>query len=178
MLPPFAGTRELADYEAGSPELALHIANALVRDWCGWHIAPTVTETLVLNGPGTAVLMLPTLHLLDVHTVTENGHPVDLERVRWSGAGYLRRDIGWTDCEGGVRVGITHGWPDPPPVVAAVVLGIAKRAKDTPATAIRARTAGPFSETLTTHSDGSIGGITLAPTERDLLALYRIVPIA
>ncbi|WP_156674060.1 hypothetical protein [Nocardia terpenica] len=176
-LPPLAGARELADYEAGSPEPAVAVANALVRDWCGWHIAPTVTETLVLNRPGTAVLMLPTLHLLDVHTVTENGHPVDLERVRWSGSGYLRRDTPWTDGEGGVGVGITHGWPDPPPVVAAVVLGIAKRAEDTPATAIRARTAGPFSETLTTHSDGSIGGITLTPTERDLLAVYRIVAI-
>ncbi|WP_157777247.1 hypothetical protein [Nocardia terpenica] len=176
VLAPLAGTGELADYEAGSPELAVRIANALVRDWCGWHIAPTITETVVADGSGTAVLMLPTLHLRDVHTVTENGHPIDLTRVRWSGAGYLRRDTAWTGREQGVRAGITHGWPDPPPVVAAVVLGIAKRAKDTPATAIRARTAGPFSETLTTGPDGSVGGVTLTPAERDLLALYRIVP--
>ncbi|WP_069164907.1 hypothetical protein [Nocardia altamirensis] len=177
-LPPLAGADALTDYENGSPALALAIANALVRDWCGWHIAPTLTETLVVDGSGATVQMVPTLHLLDVHAITENGRPVDLTRIAWSQAGYLRRKNAWTSRERGMRVELTHGWPTVPPVVTAVVLGIAKRAKDTPASAVRARTAGPFSEQLTVAADGSIGGVALTEVEQHLLARYRVVPVA
>ncbi|MFX0573106.1 hypothetical protein [Nocardia nepalensis] len=177
-IPPLADETALTDYENGSPALALAIANALVRDWCGWHIAPTLTETLILDGSGDRVQMVPTLRLLDLHSVTENDRPIDLTKVRWSQTGHLRRMIAWTTRERGIRIQITHGWATPPPVLVGVVLGIAKRAKDTPASAVRTRTAGPFSEQLTVSADGSIGGVALTGAERDLLANYRIVPIA
>ncbi|MFI5783499.1 hypothetical protein [Nocardia sp. NPDC051570] len=177
-LPPLAGVRELAEYEAGSPELAIANANALVRDWCGWHIAPTVTETLTVDGSGEHILMLPTLRLLAVHSVAEHGVAVELARVRWSRAGYLHRGHRWTRRENSVQVQVTHGWPMVPPVVTGVVLGIAKRAKDTPATTVKAHTAGPFSEQLTVAADGSIGGINLTVAERDQLGPYRVVPVA
>ncbi|WP_433661078.1 hypothetical protein ACQPW1_02040 [Nocardia sp. CA-128927] len=177
-LPPLADEAALSDYENGSPAMALAIANALVRDWCGWHIAPTLTETLILDGSGDRVQMVPTLRLLDLHSVTENDRPIDLAKIRWSPTGYLRRTIAWTTRERGIRIEITHGWPTPPPLLVGVVLGIAKRAKDTPASAVRARTAGPFSEQLTVSADGSIGGVALTQVERDLLADYRIVPVA
>ena len=38
-------------------------AQAAVRAYCGWHIAPSLSETLVLDGTGARAFILPTLHL-------------------------------------------------------------------------------------------------------------------
>jgi hypothetical protein len=51
---------------SSSTERNLAAAEAAVRAYCGWHIAPAVIEDVVLDGSGTRSLFLRTLRLRDV----------------------------------------------------------------------------------------------------------------
>ena len=66
----------LPDAPAGVDAGAWAATVAEVRAYCGWHIAPVVTETLTLDGPGGHLLVLPTLRLVDLLSVTNEGHAV------------------------------------------------------------------------------------------------------
>lgn len=140
-------TPELADSLTIDDAGRLLEAEATVRSRCGWHIAPNRTEEITVDGSGTTVLLLPTLHLLDVVTITENGSVVDLDDVDWSKAGVLtRRHRCWTDRSGAIVVEIEHGHPAAPADISGVVRAIAARIS-TDGQTLKARTTGPFSET-------------------------------
>ena len=63
----------LADLPVGTDEAAWLAACDAVRGYCEWHIAPSVTETLTLDGPGGSVLHLPSAHVTAVASVTNDG---------------------------------------------------------------------------------------------------------
>lgn len=96
---------------------------AEVRAYCGWHIAPTRTEELVLDGPDTGVLLLPSLYVTDLASVTVDGTALDPDTYRWSRSGVVTRTgaAGWTDEPRGVVVALTHGHPSMPLDVQTVI---------------------------------------------------------
>src|SRR5665647_3190809 len=99
-------------------------ATSAIRRWCGWHITPSVTETLVLDGPGGDVLTLPTLYLTALTSVTEDNillteydPATDLGDYEWSELGNVKRVYGhWTERYRGLSVAIVHGYDDAPDV--------------------------------------------------------------
>lgn len=127
-----------------SAEDAVAFASGLVREWCGWHIAPSRADTVRLNGDGTTLLLLPSLRVTDVARVAtaEEGDLID---VAWGDNGVLARTgssefaAAWTAGNvymrpkvfpAGVRnvtVEFTHGWDATPPAVQAVVVAVARR---------------------------------------------------
>lgn len=114
-----------------------------IRDYCGWHIAPTLTEVVTVDGSGAEVQPLPTLHLLDVVSVTESGSAVDLAGIEWSRDGYLKRPGGWwTSALRGVAAEIEHGYPATPPGLVSLVCEVALRALVVPAGASRESSGG------------------------------------
>lgn len=148
-------------------------AEALVRSWCGWHIAPSRTEDLTVDGPGGFSVVLPTLYLTDVTQVTEDGDVVDDSFYYWSQAGFLRC-VGdsvsghlwrWTDHPRGLVVSVVHGYPEVPAEVTRVVQALADRLDKNPS-GLLSKTVGPFSETYS--GDGLFG------MEMDALAKYRL----
>lgn len=165
---------ELATTLVATDDELLEQAEATVRAYCGWHIAPVRTEDVVLDATDSPVLMLPTLRLLDVAAITVDGEVVDPATVQWSATGYLRRH--WTaglDCPRtwgnaprSVTITITHGWATPPPGVTGVVRALAARAKGNSGGLV-SMTRGPFSETYATE---------LFATEQTALAPYKIPP--
>lgn len=83
---------------------------ALIRSYCGWHVAPVRTETLTVDGSGGTIQPLPTLHVVAVDAVENDG--VAVADVEWSESGFLRGR--WTSKLRGVTVTLTHGyvtWP-------------------------------------------------------------------
>lgn len=137
--------QELADLEALalSETLDVDSASAAVRDRCGWHIAPVVTQTFVVDEPlGRADIFLPTLRLVEVTAVTVEGIDLtvdELAALDWSSRGYLSRGGGWRwpARRRSVEITVRHGYPAAPASVAAVVLGLAKRMATTPADLVR-----------------------------------------
>lgn len=147
--PPLAVDADLQDYRAGADWMLVAAAEGAVRSYCGWHIAPSTSETVVVDGSGGYTQQLPTLHLTAVSAVTEvdaDGVPqtIDLVDVQWSQVGYLWRPSVWTSRLRGISVEITHGHDVVPAGVQAVVLDLAEHLANTRGGTTNDQ-AGPFS---------------------------------
>ena len=111
---------QLAEYAPFDPETpnvakAIDAAVGQLRDRAGWHVFPSVTETLNLDGEGGEVLTLPTLKVSAVLEVRENGLVLDPSAYEWSAKGDLRRrGWVWTSRWNGITVQLTHGYENPP----------------------------------------------------------------
>jgi hypothetical protein len=123
---------DLADFP-GAPfsDALVDAAASAVRGETGWHIAPAVTETVVVESVGGPHLFLPTLQLTAV-TAVRDVTDEDAAAVAVTGwrshktprfrAGVLFRPSGWY---GVYEVDITHGYAACPddlkPALAAVI---------------------------------------------------------
>lgn len=89
-------------------------ARAAAQRYCGWHVTPQKTTQIVLDGPGGKLLAVPTLHLVQLLSITEDSVSVDLSTVEWSMSGLIRKKSGqdWTSRLGGVSVNMIHGHND------------------------------------------------------------------
>lgn len=184
MYPPFA---DESDYLAAfgsvpdSASLALAAASAAVRGYCRWHIYPEVTETLVLDGMGGGVLLLPTLRLSAITALSETQRgqdqtPVSLtpaSDLEWSAAGMVWRHDGrcWTRRARGISITITHGYDEIPAEITSIVLDVAKRGLSNP-NRLSAITVGSRSEQYAgSNSSRGPGGLFL--DEMSKLDPYR-----
>lgn len=131
-------------------------AVAAVRDYCGWHIAPTIAETFTLDGGGRNELSLPTLHLVSVSAVRVLGETLDPEFYEWSLAGFVRlRSVRahFPDRLRAVEIDVEHGFPSVPLSVRQVIAGLVRRGEQ--AAGVTAQTVGPFS---VTYGDAAASG--------------------
>lgn len=121
---PLVTPADLADWGTFTSSL-VEASAAMVRREAGWHIAPSVTETVWVESFGTHWLFLPTLYLTEVASVKdEDGNALDgwndKPTARFT-AGCLRRGKCWP-C-GPLQVSMTHGYDECPadllPAIAA-----------------------------------------------------------
>jgi len=113
----------LAATPEGVDEAAWSAACEAARAYCGWHIAPSITDTYTLDGPGSSILMLPSLKVTAVSSVTNDGTAVT--DPEWSEAGMVR---GCWSCKfRGVVVEMTHGYDVCPPEILGVLQEAASR---------------------------------------------------
>lgn len=171
MLPPLA--------ESTDPDIAdlLVAASAVVRSWCRWHVWPEMSETLVLDGPGRDLLVLPTKRVSAITAVSETARgagqsPVTVDPdadLEWSADGLVWRHDRkcWTARARGVSVTFTHGLAELPEDVSQVAMSLASRSKSNPTRLVQV-TVGSRSEAY-----GSTGGGVLYQDEMQVLAPYR-----
>lgn len=150
----------------------LAAAEAAVRKYCGWHIAPVVEEDFVLDGTGTSSLFVRTLRLVDVIAATVDGVAVDPLTLEWSEAGFIRTSGVWPDRLRSVRLTVSHGFESVPDV-AAIITAIAARASASPMGVVREQ-AGAVSISMSLTAPGVSGGVVLMEHERRMLDAYRI----
>ena len=148
-------------------------AEALVRGFCGWHIAPSRTETVTLPGSRGGLLMLPSLHVTAVASIVSDSDPaLTADDYDWSEAGVLTaRTAPWSGRV--VAVAFTHGYDTPPAEVTAIVQAVAQRAVDNPSSITR-RTVGPFTDAFSTTAPGQVATLALLDSEKETLRRYRI----
>ena len=154
----------LASTPSGVDEAAWDAACATVRAFCGWHVAPSVTQPMTVDGPGGSMLLLPTLHLTNVTSVTNDGTAVT--DPEWSEAGMVRG--AWSTKFRGVTLSMTHGYELCPDDVALVAQALALRVQANPESAVRVQR-GPF-------SDQYEAGNGLTAFEKATLDRYRLPP--
>lgn len=115
---------DLADFP-GAPfaQSVIDSAVSALRLAAGWHIAPVVTETVVLDAEGGPVLHLPTLKLIGVAEVRDltDDTPQVLTGWRKSRAGMLSRSCWPYGFESVEVVGMQHGYATTPPELFQVV---------------------------------------------------------
>jgi len=179
---PFVTAQQLSDYTNGKvasthPALVdmLAGASAGLRRYCGWHIGPTRREELVVDGSGGRLLLLPTLHVTQVHLVTEHGRePMLGDEVEWSAIGTLRAPTRWTERFRGVTVDLDHGYPLAEiPDVAQIVKQVVATALASPMGVTREQ-AGQISVSWATTAPNVAGGLSLLDRDLALLEAYRL----
>lgn len=141
----FVLTSDLDDYTAGDPQTLLAQAQAAIRSYCGWHVAPNITETLTVDGRGSRHLWLPSLHVTDLTSVTDEGTALTTDEFDWSVSGYLERRSGyWSDRPRQVVAVLDHGYEDVPADLVSVAVAMAARTASSPA-GVKKQSTGPFS---------------------------------
>lgn len=167
---------ELATTLTATEADRLEQAEALVRSFCGWHIAPSRTETVSVRGRGSKTLLLPSLHVTAIASVTDDGALlVDDEDYTWSDAGVITHES--TFGTGLVTVAFTHGHTTPPAEVEAIVQAVAQRAVDNPGSLVRTQS-GPFSDTYSTTGTNQVASLALLDSEKEALRRYRVPGVA
>lgn len=177
MAAPWPDATALAAYQSGDAQMSLDAAVSLIQGYCGWHIAPSRDDDVVIDGSGVWFQSLPTLRLTAITDVTNDGSPVEATDFEWSEDGYMIKRTRWTYKPRGITATITHGYDELPGELSAAALVIATLAQ-TPASAAKSQTAGPYSIQLATRSDGSAVGIYLPDDIRAILEKYKIQGVA
>lgn len=124
-LPPLADSDDYIALVGALPagrdvDRLLAAASDKIRRAARWHIAPVMTEDVVLDGPGSGLLMVQTLNLVAVTAITNAGVIVDPTYLEWSSNGSIRwsTDQGWSSgvCNvwtpklRGITLTIQHGF--------------------------------------------------------------------
>lgn len=156
---------------ATSPE---KVATQLIRDYCGWHVAPILEETITLDGNGTDRVLLPSRRVLDVSEVRIGDSVLGASAFEWSQDGILKRVGGvWPDSYRAIHVTLRHGYEDSG-LLADLVRAISARAKADPTGMVASKRAGTQSVSFRSGNFGGGAGGGLLSTERDLLAPYKL----
>lgn len=170
---------ELAGTLAASEDQRLEQAEALVREFCGWHIAPSRTGvTHTVRTYGGRDIFLPSMYVTAVSSVTEAGTTltVDDDYTWLAPSGVIRR-VGYWARDEEVAVTFTHGYPFPPAAVVGIVQSVAQRAVDNPGSLVRTQR-GPFSDTYSTTGTNQVATLSLLDSEKETLRRYRIPTVA
>lgn len=118
----------------GSP-FSVELVDAAVqalRNALGWHVAPSVEETITVDSRGGRYLFLPSLNITAVTEVRDvtGATPVVITDWFQTGGATLVRDAGWPCRESAIEVDVTHGYsacpPDLFPVIAELCQSITR----------------------------------------------------
>lgn len=165
-LPPF-----VAPAGAVSDDQVLGASNA-IRRYCGWHIAPRITQTFVINEPGqSADIFIPSLMIHAVTACTVTGVDLtedQLQQLDWSSNGYIGRGTygGWPTRRRSVTITVDHGYDlEDVPELAMLCKSLAERVASRPAGIVRQQVGQRNEE----YERAMLGD------DRTALDLYRIV---
>lgn len=149
--------------------LLLNGALAAARAYCGWHVIPEVEETVTADGPGSPLLVLPTLRLVELTELSEDGTDLAIDEVEWSGRGLVRKAGRgcWTGKYRGITAKIKHGFASAPDFNTAVLAAVDRVG------AGGAETVGPFKFP---DAGSASAGSTFSAAEKAILDLYRLEP--
>jgi hypothetical protein len=147
----------------GSPftEDVVDSAAGMVRLEAGWHIAPEITETILVDGYGGRDLILPTLRLVTVTEVRDvsGDDPVVMTGWRKSRKGILTRDAGWPCGEETVEIDLVHGYASTPRELLPVIADFARSALSD--SRVSQTSLGAFSESYRASLSGTDQGSIL-----------------
>lgn len=157
-------------------------AEALVRAYCGWRVAPLKREVLAVHvAMGREAALLPTMHLSALHSVTVAGQVLDASTYTWSSTGVVRPGdtvpfwgYGALDEPYQLAVfeaDVTHGHEDWPPELLGVLDALTSRAQQAPSMYVQVGQV-----RVATGQDGMPVGSGLTAADRAVLDRYRLPP--
>lgn len=164
---------------SASPERVTAVLNGVssaIRDYCGWHVAPSLPCIFRGNGEGR-LMMLPAMGVSDVEAVCimdgeVTGEILPENQYQWTAAGMVRLTFGrFPDTWRGVLCEYTAGFNSASlGVVVAQIAGNALAASP----GVSDERAGGVSISYNRTGEGITGGVSLLPRDVALLAPYRL----
>ncbi|NII42294.1 hypothetical protein E9228_002952 [Curtobacterium flaccumfaciens] len=156
---------------------ALAVATQMIRDHCGWVVGPVATDTLFLDGPGSRLLVLPTLRIVEVTAIRQSGQPLDSTSYRVSrSTGMIRSATPLSAEFGAIEVDLRHGYDPVPEPIVDLTLQMAARALGSPLGVVREQTL-VANVTWSTTAAGVAGGTVILEHELAALAPYTLGPL-
>ena len=145
----------------------LDAASAAARNYCGWLIGPTQTNTLLHGRHGGKVVTLPTLYLIDVHSVVVDGSTLEaVPAFLQSGVLQTQLPSTFSSCD----VVCDHGYNPIPADVSIAVAGMVSRVTAAPAGVAQERL-GAWS---VSYRDA---GVSVDPLGAAALAPYKLAHV-
>lgn len=185
---PLLSSDDLTSFQASDPDWFLAAAGDTIRNFCQWHIFPSISATQWVPIQPDGTIMLPTLFLTAVGTVSINGLEIDPSAYQMHQAGYITRIrhqyFEWPlwplESEQPFReypspqakhaqVTFTHGYSTLPATVAAVGMELANRAMELPSGIATQISSGPYSISM-----GALG-VVLSDDQRRRLGPFTLV---
>lgn len=174
--PDLLSPTDFAKFNAKDQTWFLQTAGSVVRERCGWHIAPNLARTGVICQVGNAgVIMLPSLHVTSVQAVRVNG-------ITIAATDYTVHQSGWLhwhrmSCAPYMNPGVkrvasvdfTHGFTTLPKTVAEVGHELAATALEKAAGIVTDITRGP------TRYKFKEFGFVLSDDQKDRLAPFTLL---
>jgi hypothetical protein len=110
-------------------EFALDIASDLVRNYVGHSISKILNDTVVLDGSGTQILMLPAAPINGIDIIEIDGEILSNTKYKWSKKGYVIRTDGllWPSNPGSIEIIYNHGYDTIPNAIVGIVCSLAGR---------------------------------------------------
>ena len=141
---------------------AVTAAEDMVREYCGWHIAPSAPETLTLDGKGGTTLVLPSLHVTAIASIVEDGVTLAATAYEWSQSGLVKRvNGGWPRKYRSIVVTLTHGYTTCPLAVREFIKQLAGSGAASPP-----MTKAQVGQVVVTYSDPAPAWSVLDPYRR------------
>lgn len=154
-------------------ESAIASASASIRAYCGWHVAPSLSCTIVLDGE-QGDIWLPTCGLTAVSSVEFDG--VEHTVIGFNQRGRVRTAEKQPAGIGNVEVSYTAGFDlTAMPDLADVVKGRVIAAIALTSYGVSQETAGSLSISYSGSALSDAGGYFLPPDVRAMLAPYKLV---
>lgn len=176
-----AKTQGYLDADAAETLRALTAATAEIRKVAGWHIAPQVMTRHRATRLGPLVF-LPTLHLVELLSVTSDGTAVDISTLDYAleeatdGVLQARSVHDWSGRRGGVVATFTHGHAEVPDELKDLCMQVAARALGSPLGIVREQTLAS-SVTWSSTASGVAGGTVILEHEKPVVDRYRIATL-
>ena len=111
-------------------ESALLAASQAIRNYCGWHISPSVQCTAYPEG-GAIVAKLPAGYVSEIVSITENGTELSSDDYEWRRDGLLKRAFPhkWSSKWDGIKAEYMAGYeaeavPDLVEAIFAITTGV------------------------------------------------------
>lgn len=148
-------------------------AQRVIRSYCGWHVAPSITETLYVDSYGGRTLTLPSKHVTSITSIRINDQEM-IQDASWSQAGTVQFT---TDClpdaPRSVRITLTHGYnAEDVPEVIELMRVVAQRAAQQQSI-VASQSVNGSSISYQTYG-GKALGLQLLAIEKDMLDTYRV----
>lgn len=151
-------------------DAALKAASQAIRNYCGWHVCPSMECTATPTAEG-ALIRLPAAYVSAITSVKENDMAVtDYE---WRKDGLIRRSYDWSDKWNSIEVEYTSGYSiDAVPDLAEAVCAIAS--------GVLAVSAGVMSESadgvsISYSASASSIAAALTSAQKNALEAYKVV---
>ena len=163
-------------------ERALASAKARVRRFCGWHVSPVATQTISLDGNGDIYLFLPTLKVVNLTAITEDGVALDVAEIERSvecPGMLIKKSRGhWARGYGNIEVTFEHGFTaDEAQDWREAVLSLIDQASLTVGTGRNGPVISKRVDDVQMSWSGLPNEVENAPLDRKALSTYRLLAI-
>jgi hypothetical protein len=169
------------EFQNNTQEYYLRVASNAIRKYLGWHLSPSVTETIVVPIGQRGIIPLPSRYVTNVSRVEIAETVMDADGYTWDKAGWIQTGryyydpssawptvASWQDHN--ATVTLTHGYAEVPLEVKQVGFELAQDAMSTPVSNV-SQMSTPAGYRITLSSPP---GFYLSVGQQQVLAPYRL----